>query len=61
MFVVGQVHHFVLYDNQARGFVRPYCMVFITTDVRYSRRDMSYVNPDLSLLKVWVKAAPLED
>ncbi|KAK7500122.1 hypothetical protein BaRGS_00008669, partial [Batillaria attramentaria] len=28
------VHHFVLYDNQARGFVRPYCMVFISTDLR---------------------------
>ncbi|XP_076445697.1 guanine nucleotide exchange protein SMCR8-like [Babylonia areolata] len=28
------VHHFVLYDNQARGFVRPYCMVFISQDIR---------------------------
>ncbi|XP_070190921.1 guanine nucleotide exchange protein SMCR8-like [Littorina saxatilis] len=28
------VHHFVLYDNQARGFVRPYCMVFISSDIR---------------------------
>ncbi|CAG5127864.1 unnamed protein product, partial [Candidula unifasciata] len=32
--VFAFVHHLVLYDNTARGFVRPYCIAFITTDQR---------------------------
>ncbi|BFZ25297.1 hypothetical protein BsWGS_28336 [Bradybaena similaris] len=32
--VYAFVHHLVLYDNTARGFVRPYCIAFITTDQR---------------------------
>ena len=27
---VAYVHHFTLYDIQARGYVRPYCMAYIT-------------------------------
>ncbi|KAH9525056.1 Guanine nucleotide exchange protein smcr8a [Bulinus truncatus] len=28
------VHHLVLYDNTARGFVRPYCIAYVTTESR---------------------------
>ena len=28
--VVSHVHHFTLYDLEARGFVRPFCVAYIT-------------------------------
>ncbi|XP_064617657.1 guanine nucleotide exchange protein SMCR8-like isoform X2 [Liolophura sinensis] len=28
------VHHFTLFDHQARGFVRPFCMTYVTADPR---------------------------
>ncbi|XP_077976951.1 guanine nucleotide exchange protein smcr8a-like [Glandiceps talaboti] len=28
------VHHFTLYDTEARGFVRPFCMAYVTPDRR---------------------------
>ncbi|ELT95887.1 hypothetical protein CAPTEDRAFT_224419 [Capitella teleta] len=30
--IYAYVHHFTLYDSQARGFVRPFCMAFVTPD-----------------------------
>ncbi|XP_067675882.1 guanine nucleotide exchange protein smcr8a-like [Haliotis asinina] len=32
--VYSFVHHFVLYDNEARGFVRPFCMAYVTSERR---------------------------
>ncbi|XP_005102117.1 guanine nucleotide exchange protein SMCR8 isoform X2 [Aplysia californica] len=32
--VYAFVHHLVLYDNTARGFVRPYCIAYVTSEQR---------------------------
>jgi len=33
--IVCQVHHFTLYDSTARGFVRPFCLAYVTPDYRF--------------------------
>ena len=30
VYLLFQVHHFTLYDSQARGFVRPFCMSYVS-------------------------------
>ncbi|XP_064628612.1 uncharacterized protein LOC135488102 isoform X2 [Lineus longissimus] len=37
--VYAYVHHFTLHDSQARGFVRPFCMAYVTPD---SRKIMTF-------------------
>ncbi|XP_050390889.1 guanine nucleotide exchange protein SMCR8 [Patella vulgata] len=32
--VCAFVHHFALYDHEARGFVRPFCMAYVTKEER---------------------------
>uniref|UniRef100_A0A2C9LXQ7 UDENN FLCN/SMCR8-type domain-containing protein n=1 Tax=Biomphalaria glabrata TaxID=6526 RepID=A0A2C9LXQ7_BIOGL len=39
------VHHLILYDNTARGFVRPYCITYITTE----QRKLLHFYEDISL------------
>ncbi|ESO93217.1 hypothetical protein LOTGIDRAFT_232675 [Lottia gigantea] len=53
------VHHFALYDNEARGFVRPFCMAYVTTDQRYFKygnkmvfvKDLEQHSSDLEYTK----------
>jgi len=33
-YLFSQVHHFTLYDSTARGFVRPFCLAYVTPDYR---------------------------
>jgi len=33
-YVLSQVQHFTLYDSAARGFVRPFCLAYVTPDYR---------------------------
>ncbi|XP_074653677.1 guanine nucleotide exchange protein smcr8a-like [Tubulanus polymorphus] len=37
--IYAYVHHFTLHDSQARGFVRPFCMAYVSTD---SRKIMTF-------------------
>ncbi|XP_030850312.1 guanine nucleotide exchange protein smcr8a isoform X2 [Strongylocentrotus purpuratus] len=37
------IHHFTLYDIHARGFVRPFCMAYITPDKNKLRSNLQHI------------------
>ncbi|XP_071478743.1 guanine nucleotide exchange protein smcr8a-like [Diadema antillarum] len=37
------IHHFTLYDIHARGFVRPFCMAYITADKNKLRSNLQHI------------------
>lgn len=43
-----QVHHFTLYDMRARGFVRPYCLAFVTLHPDKIMKDFESLRDDFS-------------
>jgi len=42
--IMFQVHHFTLYDSTARGFVRPFCLAYVTPDYRCVLVDTACIN-----------------
>ncbi|XP_061079168.1 guanine nucleotide exchange protein smcr8a [Conger conger] len=49
------VHHLTLYDLEARGFVRPFCMAYISADESKIMQQFQQLSTEFSKASEWLK------
>ena len=49
------VHYFTLYDERARGFVRPMCLAYVSRDARKLQKYFLQIQKEFCLVSIQVK------